>query len=376
MSVSVRGAIVSVGLILYCGSGKAQTAAPRTTDVLVTTSFHTPLTYEQVIQRLDGYYDEQVGQKGAIAFPRIGPNEHFEVWHEMWAWFEPLGDGARVTLKKPADSASSRIAKGYMLDMAGWLSAELPLPFEEKPGLRTVETQICTSRKDLGKIATAYPAMRSLASWRHSGLLVSADPLMKVSLSESHSHADRQLTVSTVDLAGARSLLAKLQQAAAAPGICGVFSEEAELDAELRDAAQGRIDTVLNTATAPSLYHPQIDVKYIEGRLRGDPAMQKRIAAARGSYDVRFRVDRAYRKVTVRWSVGATDLGHASVSNVTKPAAGAAALTARVHLEPLKPGDFRVRLAGEGTDGLPVEIDERMFRFDGKIFEEPQDLGK
>jgi hypothetical protein len=374
-------------LALSCIGGGAQTAPPNT-DVLITTTFVTPITYAEALQHLDGYYDEQVGRKGAIAFPEIAPRQHFEVWHEMWAVFDPLDNRTRVTLKRQSDAGSTRIAKSSMLDIAGRLNAEMPLAFKEEPGLRSMVSEIYSSRKDLAAVLAAQPALRPLVSWLHSGLFVSADPLTRIGLSPAGPHGVRQLTVTAADLQTARSLMAKLQQAASIPGICSAFSEEVELDAELHDAAQNRNDTLTNGAAPPTLYHPQMDLKYIEGRLRSDPAMQKRIAAAKGSYNVRFRVDRAFRKVTVAWSQlagysvatgafeGATDLGQTAVPNVRKPPPATAPMIARVHLEPLKAGIFRVRLSGDGMDGEAVQIDERVFRFDGKTFEEPQNLGQ
>ena len=364
--------------------GGAQ-APPRSgPDVLITTTFVTPMTYPAALQRLDGFYDEQIGRRRPAAFPEIAPTRHFEVWHEIWAVFESPEDRTRVTLKKPSDAGSTSLAKSWMLDIAGRLNAVLPLVFKEEPGLPTVENEIYTSRRDLAAVLASQPALRSLASWRHGGLFVAAEPLTRIALSTSGPRGARQLMVTTVDLPSARSLLAKLRQQAAVPGICGAFSEEVELNAEIHEAAQNRNDTFTSADGMPSLYHPQMDLKYIEERLRSDPGMQKRIAAAHGSYDVRFRVDRAYRKVTLAWSEltgygaangsfeAARDLGQTAVPNPRKPAPGTPPMTARVHLEPLKTGAFRVRLSGEGMAGEAVPIDERTFWFDGKTFEEPQ----
>jgi hypothetical protein len=275
-----------------------------------------------------------------------------------------------------------------MLDIAGRLNAASPLVFKEEPGLRTVASEICTSGRDLARVLAAQPALRSLASWRHGGLFVSAEPLMKIALSTSGLRGARQLTVTTVDLPSAKSLMAKLQQGAAVPGICGAFSEEVELNAEIHDAAQNRNDAFTNAAGSPTLYHPQIDLKFVEDRIRNDPAMQKRIAAAHGSYDVRFRVDHPYRKVTLAWSeltsyspandsfAAERDLGQTSVPNAGKLPPSTPPMTTRIHLEPLKTGGFRVRLSGEGMAGESVAIDDRVFWFDGKTFEEPQNPGR
>ena len=368
--------------------GFAQTRPANVPDVLIATTLVTPLTYAAVLQRLDGYYDEQVGRKIAVAFPEIAPNQHFEVWHDIWATFESSGDRTRLALKKMSDGNSVRIAKSYMLDLAGRLNADLPLAFKEEPGLRTAESEVCTSRKDLAAVLATQPAIRSLVSWQESGLFVSAQPLTRIALSNAGLHGARQLAVTTPDLAGAKALLAKLQQGATGAGICGVFSEEVELNTEIHHTAQTRSDTLSNALAVPTLYHPQMDLKIIEDRIRSDPAMQKRIAAAHGSYDVRFRVDKAYRKVTISWSgltgyseatgafEAAQDLGQVSAPSPRKLPPATPPTIARVHLETLKAGAYRVRLTGEGTEGETVPIDERIFLFDGKTFEEPQNPGK
>ena len=368
--------------------GVAQTPPGSGPDVLITTTFFTPMTYAAALERLDAFYDEQVGRKRPVAFPEIAPNRHFEVWHEIWAVFESPEDRTRVTLKKPSDAASASMVKSWMLDIAGRLNAVLPLAFTEEPGPRTVVGEICTSRKDLAAVLAAQPALRSLSSWRHGGLFVSAEPLTRIALSTSGLRGARQLTVTAGDLPSAKSLMANLQRGALAPGICGAFSEEVELNQLIHDAAQNRNDTFTSAAGAPTLYHPQLDLKYVEERLRSDPGMQKRIAAAHGIYDVRFRVDRAYRNVTLAWSEltgygaangsfeAARDLGLTSLPNARKPTPGTPPMTARVHLETLKTGAFRVRLSGEGMAGEALPIDERTFWFDGKTFEEPQYPGR
>jgi len=370
---------------LLLTAAPAQPAPPPNPDILITTTFDAPITYQTILERLDSYYDEEVGRKRAIAFPEIAPYRHFEVWHEMWAQFEPAGDHTHVILKKLSDPSTARMAKSSMLDFAGRLNFDAALSFKEEPGLRSLEGEVYSSRKDLTTLL-ASQRLRSLPSWLHDALFVSAEPLMKISLSFSGLHGVRRLTVTTVDLATARALMAKLQQGAGLAGICGVFSETVELEAEVHEAAQSRNDNIASAGGVPSLYHPQMDLQYIEERLRNDPAMQKRISAARGEYDVRFRVDKSYRRVTLLWSrltgysvatgafESATNLAETSIPNVHK--APGPPLTARIHVEPLKPGAFRLRLTGEGMAGEAAPIDERIFVFDGKTFEEPQNLGQ
>ncbi len=367
----------------------AQTPAGKNPipDILITSTFVTSMTYAAALDRLDAYYDEQVGHKRSVAFPEIAPNWHFEVWHDMWAFFEPSVDQTQVTLKRPADANSTRVVKSWMLDLAGRLNANAPLAFKEEPGLRTVESEIYESRKDLAGALAAQPSLRPLKSWRHSGLFVSAAPLMEVALSQVGLHGVRRLTVTTEDAAAGKQLMAQLRQGAPGASVSGAYSEEVELEAEIHEAAQNRNDDVLSTAPTQSLYHPQMNLKYLEDRIRNEPNMQKRVAASRGYYDVRYRVGQAYKKITVTWTeltgysqaTGKYDaereLGQVSIPNVRKPVPGAVP-TARIRLATLTPGAYRVRLDGESLTGETAKVDECIYWFDGKTFEEPQGLDR
>ena len=191
-------------LALATGGMRAQARMPaaiQSPDVLIATTFVTAMSYAAALDRLDAYYDEQVGYRRSVAFPEIAPNRHFEVWHDMWAFFEPSGERTQVTLKRPADANSTRVVKGWMLDFAGRLNADMPLMFKEEPGLRTAEGEIYESRKDLAGVLAAQPGLRPLKSWRHGGLFVSAAPLTEVALSPSGLRGVRRLTVTTEDAA-------------------------------------------------------------------------------------------------------------------------------------------------------------------------------
>src|SRR5207237_8680393 len=96
----------------------------------------------------------------------------------------------------------------------------------------------------------------------------------------------------------ARQMMAKLVRASNRPALCAAISEMVELDAEIRVAAQTKADD-LSSIASHAIYLPQVDPKSLEERLRGAPEMLKRIAAAKGYYDVKYRVDKAYRKVTI-----------------------------------------------------------------------------
>jgi hypothetical protein len=189
------------------------------------------------------------------------------------------------------------------------------------------------------------------------------------------------VTVAASSAAVAKPIFSKLMQAASRPGMCAAYSEEVELDREVRELASGKsAEAGVNAAQA--VFIPNIDEKFLQDRVRAEPEMVKRSAAAQGQYDIRFRVDKSYRKVTVSWVELAgyaratgkyeteRELGQSTLPNTKPSPQPAMPLTARTKLPELKPGAYRVRLDGEDVADQSVRIDERTYWFDGKTFEE------
>ena len=57
---------MGIGLV----TGHAQPLVlPPTPEVLLTTRFRSPLSYEKALARLDEYYDQEVGRKAGAALP-------------------------------------------------------------------------------------------------------------------------------------------------------------------------------------------------------------------------------------------------------------------------------------------------------------------
>ena len=210
-------------------------------------------------------------------------------------------------------------------------------------------------------------------------MMVSAAPLTWVVLAPAGLHGVHHVTVAADTAAAAKQLLAKLMQGVLKPGICAVYSEEMELDEEVRNLAGGKSASV---ASSQGVYIPNMDEKSPEGRVRAEPEMIKRSAAALGQYTVRLRVDKSYRKITVSWmelagyarATGKHDgeraLGQSALANPKLPPQAGSPLTARTKLPTLSPGAYRVRLEGEDASGQAGKIDERSYWFDGKTFEE------
>jgi hypothetical protein len=160
-----------------------------------------------------------------------------------------------------------------------------------------------------------------------------------------------------------------------------VYSEEADLNQEVRDLAGGKSDAAgVNLSQAIAI--PNMDEKYLENRVRAQPEMVKRTAAAQGQYAIRFRLDKSYRKLNVIWielagyarATGKFDaeraVGQSTVPNSKLPTQAGSPMTARTKLPELQPGAYRVRLEGEDAAGQAAQIDERTYWFDGKTFEE------
>jgi hypothetical protein len=256
----------------------------------------------------------------------------------------------------------------------------MPLEFQEEAPLHEVEGDIEASRSDLAQALGTAASIRLITTWEHAGMMVSAAPLTWAVMAPAGLHGVHRVTVAAESAAAAKQLLAKLMQGVLKPGIYGAYSEEAELDQEVRNLASSQSAAVGVTASQ-AVYIPNMDEKYLQGKVRAEPEMVKRLAAAQGQYAIRFRVDRSYRKVTVNWVSldgyaratgkyeGERALGQSALPNPKPPQAGSP-LTARTKLVMLIPGAYRVRLEGESAAGQAGKIDERTYWFDGKTFEE------
>ena len=176
-TLALAVAVSAVTLGGWGALGRAQSLpSPPPADVVLSTRFVTPLTYEAALARLDAYYDEQVGRRLAVALPEIAPHRHFEVWHDMWVFFDAADGQTTVTLKRLTEGISSRLVKGWMLDLAGRLDAAMPLDFKEEPPLHEASGEIYASRSDLAR-ALPETSLKPVATWQHAGLMVSAAPL-------------------------------------------------------------------------------------------------------------------------------------------------------------------------------------------------------
>jgi hypothetical protein len=102
--------------LLAVGTAQAQPLplSVPSPDVLLSTQFVSPLTYEAALARIDQYLDEQVGRKAAVAFPQIAPHRHYDLWHDMWVSFEASGAGVKVTMRRSTDGSAERLVKGWM----------------------------------------------------------------------------------------------------------------------------------------------------------------------------------------------------------------------------------------------------------------------
>jgi hypothetical protein len=199
-------------------------------------------------------------------------------------------------------------------------------------------------------------------------------------LSPSGIHGVHHVRIETENAADARQMLARLTQEIQKPGIYGVYSEEAELDQEVRERAGGQSAEV--SVSTPGTYIPNPDQKYLEGKVRAEPEMVRRTAAAQDQFAIRCRLDKNYRKLTTVFSE-LTGYARASGRYEAERAIGQGVLpapkvslpasppvTLRAKLRTMQPGAYRVCLDAEESDGRTVRIDERIYWFDGKAFEE------
>ena len=368
-----RGALLAAALGWFSLPAEQVGVLPSA-NVLLTGRFRTALKYPAILQRLDGYYQEQVGRQIGAAFPEIAPGVHFEAWHDMWVFFEPEGEKLSVTMKRQSDGVTNRLARGWMVDLAGRIENEAAVEFQETAPLQQAQSEVYASRKDLTRMVELQPELKGIATWQHAGLVVSASPLTAFLLEPAGAHGVHRLTVLAESATRAKQLLGKATPVLSQPCICAAYSEMAEIDAEVhRDASE-------KAAQEPQIYLAGFDSKVIEDKIRSEPEMQKRIAAASGQYGIKYRVDKPYGRVRVRWVELAgysredgkfqseRALGESSATGA-RPQTGAP-LTLRTKLESLKPGAYRIEIEGETAAGARTRIDRRDFWFDGKIFEE------
>src|SRR4051794_16870694 len=217
--MSPRSAIPVLMAAVCSMAGRAQPvpAGPVPRDVLVSTQFTTPLTYEAALARLDEYYDQEVGRKGAAAFPPIGPRRHFELWHDLWVAFDAADGGVadraiRVTIKRQADGSTSRLVKGWMLNLAGRLEAPVPLVFKDEPALHAMEGDLYASTRDIAQALAADASLKTLPTWEHTGLIVSASPMTSITLAAAGLHGSHHVTVITESAAAAKLLWGRIAQ--------------------------------------------------------------------------------------------------------------------------------------------------------------------
>ncbi|HXA48939.1 MAG TPA: hypothetical protein VNV86_01475 [Candidatus Acidoferrum sp.] len=373
---SLRMALVTAAVCLQVA---AQYGAPPPPDVLLVARFHTPLSYDAALAKLDAYYQEQVGRKLASALPKIAEGAHYDTWHDMWVFFASADGGLNVTMKRPTDAATARIAKGWILQIAGRSGGESPV-FEELPPMRSVESNVSASRREVARVLEAQPSFRMLETREHAGLLVSAAPLARVLMERASVRGVHHVIATAETLPAARQLSTRLNAAITIPCICAAYSETAEIDAVVRRDAVEKSEDV-NATTIQKIYMTHMDPQAIEDKLRSDPEMRRRLAAADGWFAIKYRVDKAYAKVNIRWTGLAgysretgkfeneQPVGALAVANVKAPVPAGAESTGRLKLGTLKPGAYRIAIEGE-IAGSGVAIDHRDYWFDGKTFEE------
>jgi len=378
---SSRRMLLLVAAIAGPSLAQAQALVSPPPNILLSTTFRTPLRYEEVLTRLGSYYQQQVGRILPLTFPEIVPQRHFETWHDLFVHFEPAEKGMSITVKRPTEGLSSRIVKSWMLDISGRVDASLPLEFKEEPPLQTVEADLFASGRDMMRAFQMDKAMKSIPTWEHAGLMVSAAPLSWIMMSPAGLHGVHHVKVEAESLAAARQILARLTQEVQKPGIYGAYSEESELRLAIHEMAAGG-QTAPDPASGQAVYVPSPDETYFENKLRSDPDLARRSAAAQGQFTIRCRLDRSYPKVTASWSEltgysrasgryeAERRVGQSSIAGPKPPPVAAPPLTLRTKLPALRAGAYRIRLESEDNDGAHTRIDERTYWFDGKAFEE------
>jgi hypothetical protein len=244
-----------------------------------------------------------------------------------------------------------------------------------------VTGDLWASQRDAARALENTLHLRPLPTWQHAGLLVGTSPLAGIAFAPGGLQGINHITITAEAPGAAKQIWTSLQRAALKPCICAAWSEEVELDAEVKSTAQEHSDA-LAVAASKALYVPQLDISRMEQKLREEPEMHRRLLAAQGQYSIKYRVDQTYRKAVVSWVeltgynksdgqfLAERPLGGSSVAAARMASAATTPSTARTKLTRLAPGAYRIRLDAEDASGHTTRIDERTYWFDGKVFEE------
>jgi hypothetical protein len=103
-----------------------------------------------------------------------------------------------------------------------------------------VEADLYLSAHDLARVLPADSALKPLTTWQHAGLAVGAAPLTLVTMAPAGLHGVHHVVVTAESVAAAKLLLTRIQQGLTKPGIYAASSEDAELEAEIKNIAQGK----------------------------------------------------------------------------------------------------------------------------------------
>jgi hypothetical protein len=372
--------LVAGFLLLQPGLAGAQPAPDVAPKTVIETVFEAGLPPDQVRPRLELYYREQLGKASTEILGELGPGLYFDNWRRFYLSVKPSAAGSSITLRRAADSAQTRSVKSWMLEVAGRLLLEGPLSFHEAGAVQAVSLDVFGSRRDVAEaVKRVQPELRPMPS-KLSALFVAPDPFTEVELESGGSNGMNRLQVIMEKQADARSLLAKIQQSFKPARIAGVVDETTVVEQDLqKQAAEVELQTRMRAMG--TLLTMGTGSRVFEDKVRNTPEMQKRLAAARDVYLVKYRLDQPYRKLVFRWSRlpnysqtggsldGEVPLTQAAQANAVRTD-GAEFPSVRLQIPAIQPGAYRIRMDAEKGVGPPVALDDRTFWFDGKRFDE------
>jgi hypothetical protein len=384
MVIRMRGSVYSVWPValnlLFTTGAYPQIVDDAGNRIVLATTFSSPLTADDALNRLEEYYRIQIDKERKQVLGEIAPGRYFESWRRIWISIEPRAPGITVTLRNSAAEVPVRQAKSWLLEVAGRMGADAPLTFHQSAPLQSASAELYTGRRDLqALLEKARPELREAPALKQAALFAGAEPWVVVELNNSGALGLSRLTVTAEQIADARQLLARLSQPAAMR-ICAVINETAALESEVRRlAVEHERDARIKYAGL--LMTLGTGSKSFEEEVRAQPEMKKRLAAAQDSFLVRYRLDRTYHTVVVSWSKltnYSPATGHSDeetqIGQIAPPQTGRAEagklLDARFRIAQVEIGAYRVRLVGDGGKGTPEKTDDRVFWFDGTLFQE------
>ena len=349
-------------------------------EYVISAEFDTPLTVSGALSRLDAFYQKEIQKQNTLV--RVSNTTYYDVWRDIWFVFEQVKPAmlhARIESRSDGsnDYSSQWIQEGAVL-LGGPQAIAVRKGEPISGGSATIpatEKEIATYLRD----RSGY-AIRAYPNWHTEGLYMSASPRLWALVWPDALNGTVSMTAYSGDADAVRKTVAGMKTAPAHQRIAVLTSSIAEVDQDIRNEAGRRVREIVDQLAKDA--HPYIDIRGVEQEVRDSPVFQKRLLEAASTFLVKFRTDKDYQKVNLRWfelegfsSVtqqfsGQKLMKEADLADVRRNPDAGHLFVIPVPLPELKPGGYRVQLRGTTPGGAQNNIDERTYFYNGSVFTE------